>query len=325
MPTSEAIGQFGFVLPDIFVAIHRIMKTIQQFFLLLSATTAFSQNYHPFIQHDVYRDEYWAPELQFCTFSYGYRYWFRGDSTVNGQTYQKLLSAPIFGAPDAPPMCPPYTVDTNDYVIFALMREDTAAKRVFQLDFDTGTEFLLFDFSVAVGDSVTVGNPPEMVYVENTWAETWADGADRKKMIVRSPEGFELLWIESLGNENNLWNPLSELCICPHGICYQQNGQDLYGGGPCATIVYAGEFEKPAHTFRLTPNPVSETLSVQMLDEKFDRVLVIGLSGEVLMEEMFSNGLSSTEIAVKNLPAGLYHIVLYYDQKRLGAARFQKI
>ena len=132
------------------------MKTIQLLFLLLPATTAFSQSYHPFIQTDVYRDEFWAPELQFCTFSYGHRYWFRGDSAINGQTYQKLLSAPIVGSPDAPPMCPPYTVDTNEYVIFALMREDTAAKRIFRLDFDTGIEFLLFDFSVTVGDSVTV-------------------------------------------------------------------------------------------------------------------------------------------------------------------------
>jgi len=301
------------------------MKTVQLLFLLLSATTAFSQNYHAFIQHGVYRDEFWAPELQFCTFSYGHRYWFRGDSTVNGQTYQKLLSAPIFGAPDAPPMCPPYTVDTNEHVIFALMREDTAAKRVFRLDFDTGAEFLLFDFSVTVGDSVTVGNPPETAYVENIWDETWADGSNRKKIVVRSLEGFELLWIESLGNGNNLWNPLSELCLCPHGYCYQQNGQNLYGG-PCATtLVHTEELEKAGPTLQLTPNPVSDVLSVNVFDEKFDRASVIGLLGEVLTEERFSSGLSSTEISVKNLPAGLYHIVLYSGQKRLGVARFQKI
>lgn len=301
------------------------MKTIQLLFLMLSATTVFSQNYHPFIQNGVYRDEYWAPELQFCNFSYGHRYWFRGDSTVNGQTYQKLLSAPIFGAPDAPPMCPPYTVDTNEYVILALMREDTAARQVFRLDFDTGAEFLLFDFSIAVGDSVTVGNPPQTVYVENIWDEIWADGSNRRKMAVRSPEGFELLWIESLGNGNNLWNPLSELCICPHAICCQQNGQHLYGG-PCATaLVHAEELEKSGPLLQLTPNPVSDVLSVKMFDKKFDRVSVIGLLGEVLAEEKFSNGLSSTEISVKNLPAGLYHIVLHHGQKRLGIARFQKI
>jgi len=216
-------------------------------------------------------------------------------------------------------------VDTNDYVIFGLMREDTAAKQVFRWDFDSGTEFFLFDFSIAVGDSVAVGNPPETVYVENIWDETWADGSNRKKMIVRSPEGFELLWIESLGNGNNLWNPLSELCICPHAICYQQDGENLYGG-PCATtLVHTKELEKAGSALRLMLNPVSDVLSINVFDEKFDRVSVIGLLGEVLTEERFSTGLSSTEVSVKNLPAGLYHLVLYNGQKRLGVARFQKI
>lgn len=301
------------------------MKSVRLLFLLLSATTAFSQNYQPFIQHDVYRDEYWAPELQICNFSYGYRYWFGGDSTLNGQTYQKLLSAPIYGSPNAPPMCPPYTVDTNEYVIFALMREDTAAKRVFRLDFDTGTEFLLFDFSVAVGDSVTVGNPPETVYVENILDETWADGSNRKKLIVRSSEGFELLWIESLGNGNNLWNPLAELCICPHAICCQQNGQNLYGF-PCATIVDVQEPEEDAPTvIGLAPNPVADRLAINIVNGYFDRVSVVSFLGETLLEERFGSGLSSIEFSVKKLPTGAYQAVLWKGGKCLSMKPFQKI
>lgn len=303
------------------------MKAIQLFFLLLSSTTAFSQNYYPFIQSGVYRDEFWASELPFaCDYSWGVRYWLRGDSTVNGQTYQKLLFTPIFGAPGSPWFCWPYTVDTSKYgEIFALMREDTAQKRVFHLDFDSGLEYLLYDFSLNVGDSTEVGNPPQKIFVLNVWDDTWFDGSKRKRMDMETSPGTLINWTESLGNANNLWDPTSVACICPHGICYQKNGEILYASGPCATVVDAKEPEKNAPIVSLVPNPVADRMFIHISDGDFDRVSVIGFLGETLLEERFGSGFSSKEILVRNLPAGMYQAVLWKGEKRLGIKRFQKI
>lgn len=302
------------------------MKIVHLLFLLLPAAPSFSQNYFTFIQYGVYRDEFWAPELQFCTYLYGSRYWFQGDSVVNGQVYFKLCSAAIQGNPNAPVFCPPYTVDTSLCSVFALMREDTAARQVFRYDFDTGTEYLLFDFSVTVGDSVTVGYPPETVYVQDAWYENWADGSSRKKLIVNVPDGVQTFWIESLGASNNLWNPASELCICPHGICYQQNGQNLYGD-VCAAVVNAGEPQGEYPDLTLYPNPADDfiTLQARVYPKGFDRIVIFNMLGRAVLEQRFDSEKANTEIAVQQLPAGFYTVSVWKQGGCAGIKRFQKV
>ncbi|GAB4499443.1 MAG: hypothetical protein OHK0019_36510 [Saprospiraceae bacterium] len=301
------------------------MKKICLLFVLLPATAAFSQTYFPFIQNGVYRDEFWAPELQFCTFFYGSRFWFQGDSVVNGQIYQKMCSAPIQGAPNTV-FCPPYTVDTSIYSVFALMREDTAARKVYRYDFDAGVEFLLFDFSAQVGDSTTVGYPPEKVYIENEWYETWADGSNRRKLVVRVPVGGETFWIESLGASNNLWNPTSEMCICPHGYCYQQNGENLYGG-VCAQIVSADEVKIAPLELKITPNPASQNIVIQIFERERnpDRIVVFDMFGKVVARQETAGNQSNFEINVSHLPAAVYSVSVFENVRSVGTKRFQKI
>lgn len=301
------------------------MKKICLLFLLLPITATFSQNYYPFIQNGVYRDEFWAPELQFCYFLYGDRYWFQGDSVVNGQTYQKLYRASIQGAPNTV-FCPPYTVDTSLHWIFALMREDTAARKVYRYDFEAGVEFLLFDFSAQVGDSVEAGYPPKKVYIENEWYETWTDGSSRRTLVVKVPLGGETFWIESLGASNNLWNPAAELCICPHGYCYQQNGENLYGL-VCAQIVSAVEPKIELSNLLITPNPAIQNIVVQIFEKErnLDQVVIFDMLGKVVVGQQLAKGQSNFEINVGHLPAGTYSVSVFEKGKNVGTKRFQKI
>ncbi len=303
------------------------MKPIRLLLFLLPAMPVFSQNYFPFIQYGTYRDEFWAPELQICTYSHGARYWFRGDTVVNGQTYYQLWSADILGAAGAPPFCPPYTVDTSDCVLISLLREDISEKKVYQLQAGVNTEFLLFDFSAMQGDSVTVGNPPQTVFVHDVWFETWADGSSRKLMVIDLPIGGQTFWMESLGASNDLWNPVSELCICPHGFCYEQNGQGVYGS-PCAMAVHSEEPEMEFQGIWVAPNPTASVLNIRMpdgLDIRCTHVAVVNFLGVTVMQKPFPADMSSAELQVGQLPAGMYQLVFWNGMNRVGAQRFQKV
>ena len=301
------------------------MSIRQVFLLALLPWSLPAQEYHPFIQSGFYRDEFGAFELQFCTYSYGARYWFRGDTVVGGQTYQVLCSTGIRPAPGAPAFCPPYTVDTTHCTRYALLRENVAEKQVFQFDFATNTEFLLFDFSVHAGDSVTVGNPPQTVYVEEEQEEPWFGGSTHRKLIVQSPLGGQASWVEGLGALNSLWNPLAPLCICPHLICYQASTQSP-SGGECATVVHTEESTTGSAGLLLMPNPAGETITMAMPEGglSFDRVVVFALSGQCKLEQQHAMGLFSIEIAVGGWPAGSYVAVVWRDGKWLGRQIFQK-
>lgn len=301
------------------------MKILRPLLFLLLASNAFAQTYHPFIQPGTYRDEFWAPELQICVFSYGYRYWFQGDSTIGNTTYNKLTYASIQGDP-LTPFCPPYTVDTTHFFLFGLLREDTAARRVFRYDDNTDTEYLLYDFSVQAGDSVTVGINPKTCYVQEITTETWADGSVRHNFLIITPDNSPSTWVESFGNINNIWAPLAGQCICPHGYCYEKNGENLFGL-VCAEAVFTDEPQRPRPDWQLTPNPASHqiTLQSEVGTSDFDRLTLYDAAGKHVAEYHYGTPGMAAEIPITHLPEGLYAVLIWKNGALQGLKRFQKM
>lgn len=293
----------------------------------LACTKAFTQDYHPFIQQGTYRDEFWGDgEFGLCGYVWGARYWFRGDTVVDGQTYAQLLRAGIEGSPSVPAFCQPFTVDTQHYTRVSLLREQVAEQRVFELDSLGGGEILLFDFSLETGDSVMAGNPPKTVYAVETTYETWSDGTSHKKIRIDLGDGTQTYWIAGLGAMYSLWNPLSGMCICTHGFCVQQNGLSLYGND-CATAVDVEIPPAASLRWRLSPNPVVSTLQLRTeeAEESFSTILIFNLLGEVMTERQLPRGVTALDMNVETLPAGAYFLMLRNGTKSLGVRRFQKI
>ncbi len=298
------------------------MRTLFVFLFGLASWSALAQTYYPFIKTGVYRDEFGAPEMHFCTYAYGDRYWFRGDTIINGQVYQILLYNEIHSDPTAPDFCPPYTVDTSTGTLYAFMRENVLEKQVFQIDTTTNTEFLLFDFSAQVGDSVTVGHPAQTVYIQNEWQETWADGSSRRILVVELEQG-QTFWVESLGAWNSLWDPVAVMCICPHGFCYEEDGQHLYGS-VCAETVSAKEPETGASGMILHPNPASEMLRINTRqDRPFDHVAIFNLAGQSVATQFFP-ATYSLDMPVHRWPTGNYVVFLWQNGQCLGRQIFHK-
>lgn len=297
------------------------MKTCIVFLFCLFSCCCLAQNYHPLIQTGVYRDEFWAPEWPLCQYDSGTRYWFRGDTVIGGQTYQTLLFNSIQGDPNAPLFCPPYTVDTTIGSFYALLREQVADQQVFQYDTVTNTEFLLFDFSAQVGDSLAIGNPPEIVYIESEAYETWPTGSERRTLVV-NPPGGQARWQESVGSLSDLWHPLSPMCICQHGICYAQHGTGT--SDDCATVVRTEEPVDGWTDILLSPNPASETIRLRTRSgQQFDHVAIFNLYGQLLVAHA-TPGNQSLDISIHSWPTGRYVALVWKDGLCLGRQVFQK-
>lgn len=284
------------------------MKQLLPLLFCLAFAPVLAQQYHPFIQYGTYRDEFWAPELQICNFSYGNTYFFKGDTILGGKQYFRLLSSPIFGSSDEAPFCPPYVVDTSEYIIYALLREDTATKKVYQWDMTAQEEWLMFDFSVQAGDSVTVGYPPQTLYVADVSEELFADGTSGKKIEIQQEFNGPAFWVEGFGNVNAIWHPLAPQCICPHAFCYKQNTTALFGFA-CASAVAAAH--EPAFSnldLQLLPNPTNAGLQVALAPDGsgFDQIVIADFWGRVVLERRFSAAVWSADMQVGLLPAGHY-------------------
>ncbi|WP_312768301.1 hypothetical protein [Epilithonimonas sp.] len=131
------------------------MKKNLLILLLFTFFNVFSQSYTPLLKEGnkwwvYYREGY----CDFCNAQYKASYIFiNGETTIDGVVYKKIYSNLYYINPYGP-----FGTDVpntnNPDVLECLMREDTAAKKVYFLDVNTNTEKLLYDFSAQIGDVI---------------------------------------------------------------------------------------------------------------------------------------------------------------------------
>jgi hypothetical protein len=132
-----------------------------------------------------------------------YHLYTEGDTILNSHGYKKLMSDDHFN------LC-----------LFGYLREDTSARKIYFQDVVDSPEVVLYNFSMAVGDSMTINFP----YTQ--WAPYFPDGVYRLDSITNvsiragARRAFHLnclsvstphtlTWIESVGNTGNVIYPYS--------------------------------------------------------------------------------------------------------------------
>ena len=114
-----------------------------------------------------------------------------GDTIINSVTYSKLYSSPE-------------EIPTNWY-LSNFIREDSD-KKVWFRDLNGDTDYLMYDFSVNVGDSVPIGYFDPVYLHVNSIVPIEVNGTVRKHYTLSctgSPE-YEETWIEGLGSDKGL-------------------------------------------------------------------------------------------------------------------------
>ncbi|QQR87767.1 MAG: T9SS type A sorting domain-containing protein [Flavobacteriales bacterium] len=262
--------------------------------------------------------------------SHDYKHSVIGDSTVNGTTY-KVLSYGDW----------PYGFNTWNQ----LWREDTATAQVFQLV--NGTEYLLYDWSVQVGDTISV------------WGLSLAGGQDYELLVLDSvtqdvPNGVltsvagprflyfhvpgsptVMVWSEGIGSLAGLEWPSTwwdinydvSLTLCHadssgvrnHEIPVYQADVDS-----CIGIEWTSVAERAGQTsFSCHPNPVqcSATFTVTIHEPHSASLPLEILDTRGLVVRQFLVQYGTNIIQLSGLNAGLYLVRLANASPWLQSAK----
>lgn len=215
----------------------------------------------------------------------------------------------------------------NDYYI----REDTAAKRVYKRSGEE--EYLLYDFSLQVGDNVTLypdGDPMEFTVVAK---DSFAVNVGRQRVRLfleytgGDDEGQEV-WIEGLGNLHHPMTGFHDYIQDPVFtlLCNNYNGETPYTVAEFMsepfTCPEVGErhdeglsvTEYAFQDISIYPNPFLESFVIITQQPLYNATLSLhDVLGRVISETVV-NG-SEIEVTRANLPKGIYLLRIVQDGK----------
>jgi hypothetical protein len=268
----------------------------------------------------------------------GYTYRLEGDTVLNDTLYSLLYIRDSWNWSSFP--WGGYNNLDDPFGLIGGVREDASAKvwfrsvtadnewtesSAFNVAFDGTSEYLMYDFNMAVGDSIQAyleyGGAPEWLVLD----EIYVDLLNRRNFRLEpssSPWG-PLIWIEGLGSLTG--GPLSIYQVNYAG----EGGNDLYCFSVFDELVYSNldlssdcnqitvslsEFEKGA--INLFPNPMTQTavLDVGDLNGPF-RMEVFDLNGKLLHSEQQASNNKQLQIFRGGLSTGQYILRISSDKE----------
>lgn len=236
-----------------------------------------------------------------------------------------------------------YPIETYSYCgenwtsqIFAYLREDSG--KWYQRYSESDSEFLLFDFTLDVGISVTLNQcfgtseGAQTLWVTGIEDILMYDGTTRRKWTLEYDKnsflsGFEEYWIEGIGNIYlGITASLSQSCIDLNQSlhCFFEQDFRIYpsnefpAGIDCCTPVGVIE-NKPINQMMIYPNPAFETINM-LGSIGVTKVEICDLSGRMVME--FENSFNTLNVA--SLSSGYYLLKATTKNETIETLQFLK-
>ena len=284
----------------------------------------YAQTYHPFpTKNAMWTEMYYKPFVAVDiprNVYHGYRFKDQ-DTTINGKIYHK-----VFHSYD-----PDFTIEK----LCGGIREEN--KRVHYYVLDTlsytgdldfpavNTEFLLYDFSLNVGDSISSDMFRIIVvdfpgYVKVVKIDSVLIGQQYHRIIQFGRQFslkpyYDAIWIEGIGNINGLLYPIGEKYETGSKstlICFFQEDINLYHNptyNNCFSFnhVRANNITA-ARELIIKPNPIHKKAIVEFDTNTYSRFRLMNIFG-VVCREYNTGGITSLEIDKENLPSGIYFLL----------------
>ena len=341
------------------------MKTatfFQTFLLVLllavtgSGAMAQETEYHPFADNAVWS----VNNIKYAT---------HGDTTICGRDYLKVYRQEEDH---------PFDFDVEQAEYFCAIRNDTVGKRVYGIykadvnvwqilcvgnhDYlpayttsDT-SEFLLFDFSIEAGDTITIASfEGSDIYLYNisTYEGEYNDSVmlldntlrKAKKVIV--PNGYYyptweysyIEWIEGIGSTNGNFdadaNAYFEITEKPSNLllCFEEEGTLLLSypewdndyNYDCFYLSHSGTIENQVRKGIIYPNPTSGVISIDFIENGEStqkQVSVYAITGKIVYSYIFNS--QTFEIDMHDYPSGLYLIEITENSGNVLQAKIIK-
>jgi hypothetical protein len=331
-----------------------LFRTLLLALLVAAGNDAMAQEteYHPFADNAVWS----VNNIKYAT---------HGDTTICGRNYLKVYRQKEDH---------PFDFDVEQAEYFCAIRNDTAAQRVYgiykeeadvYLFFCIGnhhylpeytsthtTEFLLFDFSIETGDTITIASfEGSEIYLYNisTYDGEYidyvnlSDNTARRAKKVVIPNGFYyptweypyIEWIEGIGSTNGNFyanvDSYFEITEQPSTLllCYEEGGALLLSfpwdydyNYDCFFLSHGGTNEQTVGQGTIYPNPAHNTLTVESASP-IREITVYDMTGHAVAVETCHGASLQQTLNTSSLPIGIY-IVNVITDKGSETAKFMK-
>lgn len=287
------------------------MKVVVKFLAIILFVLSFkveAQNYFPFpdsnsIWHVVNSfKEGWPSK---------YTYEINGDTLMNGRVYNKLVN------PDNNFFYGGIREDTLKRIyFFGNLINATFVNSNFYDEYDTIKEYLLYQFGLDVGDTISIKAYPSVSPIEILRIDSIKiDGKFRLRYDVGN------YWIEGIGSEKGLFGPYSyEFENYIRLTCFQQNEKFIWPDttGDCLTI--SVEDVKIDSKLKVYPNPTQNTLHIETSsqNQQIENIQIISLSGKNVVQT------NQTPINTSELSQGIYFYQVEMSNGELLRGKFVK-
>jgi len=229
-----------------------------------------------------------------------WEYYSSGDTLIDSFTYRKIFKRDLVITQNGPP----FQAD-GSYQIFGLLRDDTVAKKVYAIQFNEtnncpiNEEYLLFDFSLNIGDTVNLCILPDYfdfiiqnIYVSNVMGFT-----------TRIFEGSEILY-EGMGSNYGLFEEMFAPFKSQTRYIYHTFLDYYCRESPCDLLVSTNSISE-SHNLKIFPNPTSRTIFIKYNDsEKIKSVSIYNILGQKVIQ--INKNLN--QIDISTLENGIYII-----------------
>lgn len=263
--------------------------------------------YHPFPDSSaIWNIDSHAPcGLFFDSWEHLYSIRITGDTIIKSINYRKL-TVPI-QVIVSNGGCAATGSWTNPGYYAGGVRQDIPNKKVFFIRPTDTTEQLLYDFNMAVGDTVkgyteTFASPSDTVQSIDS---VLVGGLYRKRWKLNSCYNF--YFIEGIGSTFGLMG-LSPGCITDGGdyslTCFHQNGQTLYPStaANCELITSVNTAEKKSNQINISPNPSNGSFIIDF-DKSIKEIRITDLLGNIIIRHETHN---QSKLKIDNLQSGTY-------------------
>lgn len=305
-------------------------------FILLSTSSSFAQNY-PF----PIDDGVWVNRMQTYVFvtppPFPPNYTVQWIDQYNSSGVDTIINTETYKQFD-------YTASSNS-IYHGAMRYDSG--QVYFVPADSLSEYLLYDFTLQVGDTAEVltqtdgfypnsGSAPECTMISvlvQSIGSSIVNGTSRKRLEMVSDYGH-LTWIDGIGSMSGLFMSSQEnisnyeitlVCMSEEDTILVNSGYPFPTGSPgtCSYTVGIDPIEINPSNFHVYPNPTKDFIYIDGPNNlgKLD-VVVTDVLGKVM-----SSFSELTEQSIKlELPEkdGVYLIQLFENGKQVGSERVIK-
>ena len=248
-----------------------------------------------------------------------WEYYAFGDTCIGNECYKKVYRRELVTSYDPPPFMP-----DGEYELFGFIRDDSINKIVYATLIDdygeclSGEEFILFDFSAEIGDTVTSCLIPQFVdFIVNSITPQNYLGFDTR--VFAWYEGWDEYY-EGLGSHYGLF----EVMFAPY-----KSGNSKYilytylyyycRESPCDLVVDLPEYQFEEHKMNIHPNPFTTSTIIEYeLTEPSNVQLTmyntIGETIQVAVDRLMPVGKHTFTWSPERLPEGMYYGVLRSEE-----------